>query len=395
MRASLEVFSLDTGQTRVVLQTDRLIEAPNFHPSGQWLMVNGDGQLFRVPLDQPALHLIPGTTGRCNNDHGFLPAGTVIYSAHRGQGAEIFRLDDPTPISPQPPSWFHGTAPDGKSMTYAAARHGSTVDIYAKPFDGPEQRMTGGEGHSDGPDYSADGSQIFYNCDRTGHAQIWVMDANGTNHRHLFRDANVNWFPHPSPDGQHLVYLAYPPGTQGHPRDLPVALCLCAPDGTGRRRVLEFLGGQGSLNVPCWSPDSAAFAFMRYFQPEDAMPVTSKDLIDAANAAVPRISGAEAQAKLAAGAVLIDIRDSAELAASGKAVGSVHIPRGSLEFKADPSLPSHDPALQFDRPIVLHCAAGGRAALAGKLLQDMGYTQVFNLGGFKDWVEADGPVEKA
>ena len=125
------------------------------------------------------------------------------------------------------------------------------------------------------------------------------------------------------------------------------------------------------------------------------MPATLKDLIDAANAVVPRITGAEAQAKLAAGAVLLDIRDSAELAASGKAKGSTHIPRGSLEYKADPSAPSHDPALRLDRPVVLHCAAGGRAALAGKLLLDMGYTQVFNLGGFKDWVEAGGPVEKA
>ena len=124
------------------------------------------------------------------------------------------------------------------------------------------------------------------------------------------------------------------------------------------------------------------------------MATTLQSLLDAANAAVPRITGAEAQAKLAAGAVLLDIRDSAELAANGKAVGSLHIPRGALEFKADPASASHDPAMRLDRPIVLHCAAGGRAAMAGKLLLDMGYTQVFNLGGFKDWVEADGPVEK-
>ena len=124
------------------------------------------------------------------------------------------------------------------------------------------------------------------------------------------------------------------------------------------------------------------------------MATTLQSLLDAANAAVPRITGAEAQAKLAAGAVLLDIRDSAELAANGKAVGSLHIPRGSLEFKADPASASHDPAMRLDRPIVLHCAAGGRAAMAGKLLLDMGYTQVFNLGGFTDWVEADGPVAK-
>ena len=123
------------------------------------------------------------------------------------------------------------------------------------------------------------------------------------------------------------------------------------------------------------------------------MAVSSKDLVAAANEVVPKISGAEAQAKVAAGAVLLDIRDTAELTETGHAVGSVHIPRGSLEFKADPASPAYDARLRMDQPIVLHCAVGGRAALAGKLLMDMGYTQVFNMGGFKDWKESGGAVE--
>jgi rhodanese-related sulfurtransferase len=124
------------------------------------------------------------------------------------------------------------------------------------------------------------------------------------------------------------------------------------------------------------------------------MPVTAKSLIEAANAAVPRISGKEAQEMVANGAVLIDIRDSAEVAASGKAAGALHIPRGSLEFKADTTAPTAEKALATDKPVILHCASGGRAALAGKLLKDMGYEKVYNLGGFKDWVEAGGKVEK-
>lgn len=122
------------------------------------------------------------------------------------------------------------------------------------------------------------------------------------------------------------------------------------------------------------------------------MPVSSTDLVNAANALVPRVTGEQAQQMMADGAVLLDIRDSAELA-GGKAAGSLHIPRGSLEFKADPASPSHEPLLQPDTPIVLHCAAGGRAALAGKLLLEMGYTKVYNLGGFKDWVAAGGATE--
>ena len=124
------------------------------------------------------------------------------------------------------------------------------------------------------------------------------------------------------------------------------------------------------------------------------MPTTAKQLVEAANAAVPKISGKEAQEMVANGAVLVDLRDSAELAATGKAAGAVHIPRGSLEFKADLSSPTAEKSLAIDKPVILHCASGGRAALAGKLLKDMGYEKVFNLGGFKDWVEAGGKVEK-
>ena len=124
------------------------------------------------------------------------------------------------------------------------------------------------------------------------------------------------------------------------------------------------------------------------------MPVTAKSLLEAANAAVPKISGKDAIDMVANGALLVDIRDSAELAQTGKAAGSLHIPRGSLEFKADLTAPSADKSFALDRPVILHCASGGRAALAGKLLKDMGYQKVFNLGGFKDWAEAGGKVEK-
>ena len=124
------------------------------------------------------------------------------------------------------------------------------------------------------------------------------------------------------------------------------------------------------------------------------MPTSVKQLMEAANAAVPKITGAQAQEMVANGALLVDVRDGTEVAASGKAAGAIHIPRGSLEFKADPTAASPDKNFAFDRPVILHCASGGRAALASKLLKDMGYQKVYNLGGFKDWVEAGGKVEK-
>jgi rhodanese-related sulfurtransferase len=109
---------------------------------------------------------------------------------------------------------------------------------------------------------------------------------------------------------------------------------------------------------------------------------------------VPKVSGKEAQEMVANGALLVDVRDSAELTASGKAAGSVHIPRGSLEMKADLSAASADKNFALDRAVIVHCGGGGRAALAGKLLKDMGYEKVYNLGGLKDWAEAGGKVEK-
>ncbi|MBV1699329.1 MAG: rhodanese-like domain-containing protein [Hyphomicrobiales bacterium] len=124
------------------------------------------------------------------------------------------------------------------------------------------------------------------------------------------------------------------------------------------------------------------------------MPVTAKQLIEAANAVVPKISGQEAQDLVAKGALLVDLRDGTEIAATGKAVGALHVPRGLLEFKADPTSPAADKNFSTDKTVILYCASGGRAALAGKLLRDMGYAKVYNLGGLKDWIDVGGKVEK-
>ena len=124
------------------------------------------------------------------------------------------------------------------------------------------------------------------------------------------------------------------------------------------------------------------------------MVLTVQQMMEAANAAVERVDGARAIELVKGGALLLDIRDSTELDKLGRAVGSHHIPRGMLEFRADPATAFHDPEMRKDRTIVLHCASGGRAALAGKLLKDMGYTQVFNMGGLQAWADAGGAVEE-
>lgn len=122
------------------------------------------------------------------------------------------------------------------------------------------------------------------------------------------------------------------------------------------------------------------------------MSLTLQQMMEAANTAVARIDGAKAREMVDQGALLLDVRDAPELQNSGRAAKSHHIPRGMLEFRADPSTQFYDPELKFDRPVVVHCASGGRAALAGKLLCDMGYAQVFNVGGLQDWKDAGGEM---
>lgn len=272
MIARLNVWDMASGTSACVLSIDCHIEAPNWSPCGGYLMVNASGTLFRVPLDRPALELVEtGGLTRLNNDHGISPDGLTyaLSSHHRGKGAEIYLMAASGGmhrlISRHAPSWWHGWSPDGATMVFVAVRYGSPVDVYTMPAQGgSERRLTMGEGHSDGPDFSADGQNIYYNCDRDGHAQIWMMRADGSDQRKLFADDHVNWFPHPSPCGAHVIYLAYPPGTLGHPANLPVSIWRMAPDGSDRHPLTAFKGGQGTMNVPNWAPDGSAFAYISY-----------------------------------------------------------------------------------------------------------------------------------
>jgi len=125
------------------------------------------------------------------------------------------------------------------------------------------------------------------------------------------------------------------------------------------------------------------------------MVTTYKDMLAAAHAAVPKVTPAEAASLQTAGALIVDVRDGTEVAASGKVKGAVAVARGSLESRADPDSPNHNPEFRKDRPIILYCAGGGRAALAGKTLRDLGFTDVRNLGGFRDWTASGGPIEPA
>ncbi len=124
------------------------------------------------------------------------------------------------------------------------------------------------------------------------------------------------------------------------------------------------------------------------------MPKSVKELVEAANAVVPRVTPEQAQQMIADGALVVDVRDAPEVDQTGKVAGAVHIPRGMLEFRADPESPYYDKSFAGGKPVIVYCAAGGRAALSGQALKEMGYDEVYNLGGFGDWEKSGGAIER-
>ncbi len=275
MRSEICLYDLERGVAEPVLRSDQLVEAPNWTRDGAALIVNSAGRLFRVPLATPALHEIDTDFANgCNNDHGISPDGSRLVISDRSATGEsclyTLPIDGGTPrrVTDQAPSYWHGWSPDGAMLAYVGRRGRGPYEVFSIPTEGgDETRLAEGFEHCDGPDYSADGNRIWFNGQRDGRMQLWRMCTDGTGLEQMTNDTRCNWFPHPSPDGRHVVYLSYAPGTDGHPRDREVELRLIPAAGSASRLLLALFGGQGTINVPSWSPDSRHFAFVRYARP--------------------------------------------------------------------------------------------------------------------------------
>ena len=271
MKSELCTVDIETGQVEVVLKTDRHIEAPNWTRDGAALIVNGQGRLFRVEFADPRLKLIDTDFAiDLNNDHGLSPDGKQIAITNNTDVdvREIFILpsEGGTPVRVPHPgrAYWHGWSPDGATLTYTALREGVFEICTIQVAGGEETQLTEGFDHCDGPDYSADGNWIWFNGEKDGQVDLYRVSPKGGTPERMTNDAAVNWFPHPSSDGNNIVYLAYPPGTEGHPGGLDVELRLMSQSGGESRLLVSLFGGQGTINVPSWSPDSRACAFVRY-----------------------------------------------------------------------------------------------------------------------------------
>lgn len=277
----LEILDTVTGERRVVKEYPYLIEAPNWSRDGRFLIYNSRGKIYRLELETGEdREIFTDFATNCNNDHVLSLDGTSLAVSHSETGwdSKIYTLPlaggTPSLVTPQGPSFLHGWSPDGAHLCYCAFREGGDGgDIYAIDVSGgTERQLTDAPGLNDGPEYDPSGKYIWFNSVRTGLMQLWRMRADGSEQTQMTFDTAFNsWFPHVSPDGKQVSMVCYYAGDLEPGEHLPhknVVLRLMNPDGSNLRTVAALFGGQGTLNVNSWSPDSRSFAFVSYRIPE-------------------------------------------------------------------------------------------------------------------------------
>lgn len=269
--STLETISIASRDRRAVYVTTNHIEAPNWSRDGTFFLFNSGGRIYRLPTTGGVPQVVDtGFAQRCNNDHGLSPDGTqLVISDHTEEKSSLIYIlplagGTPRRITRLGPSYWHGWSPDGSTLAYCAERKGE-FDIYTIPVSGGEEtRLTSSPGLDDGPEYSPDGRFIYFNSERTGMMQIWRMRPDGAQPEAVTHDEWNNWFPHPSPDGRWIVFLSYAKEVKGHPPNQDVMLRIMPAAGGSPEVLARLFGGQGTINVPSWSPDSRNVAFVSY-----------------------------------------------------------------------------------------------------------------------------------
>jgi len=269
----LELLDVASGHRQVIHSADHVLEAPNWTHDGQALIYNSGGRLYRFGLATRTPSLIDtDTVVNMNNDHVISFDGTMLAVSSHSPEEHVSLVytvpvqgGTPKRITPTGPSYLHGWSPDGRYVVYAGLRNGD-YDIYRISVDGGEEtQLTTAIGLDDGPEYAPDGKYIYFCSARSGRMQIWRMKPDGSDQEQLTDDEYNNWFPHVSPDGKWVIFITYlinQVEASDHPPAKHVYLRLMPLDG-GAPKVLAYLyGGQGTINVPSWSPDSRQVAFV-------------------------------------------------------------------------------------------------------------------------------------
>jgi Tol biopolymer transport system component len=282
----VSVYDLRSKSVKVLFSADQMIEAPTYSPDGRYLLVNSKGDLWKLPVGSGTSGLQKidlGSVSRCNNDKSISPDGKLIAfsSSATGHGSQVYTVSSvggtPKMVVSETPSYFHAFSPDGRWLAVVAQRN-NNFDLFRLPVGGGEQQqLTSNPGYDDGPDYSPDGKWIYFNSDRSGKWEVWRMPADGAgpddkNAQQVTSNPDEeDWFPHCSPNGKWVVFIAFPKGTAGHNAHLNVKLQMIPMPGDEIKRqpaqtLAEFFGGQGTINVNSWSPDSTKIGFVSYEQ---------------------------------------------------------------------------------------------------------------------------------
>ena len=269
----LEIMDVENGSRKILGGASGSWQAPNWSPDGNSLIYNADGLLYKFDIESRESTLIPsGLAVRNNNDHVISFDGSMMAISHHAEEDQgrsvVYTLPleggDPKRITSLSPSYLHGWSADDRYLVYTAERNG-TYNIYRIPSGGgTEEQLTDTPTLDDGPEYSPDGKYIYFNSARTGTMQIWRMDPDGSNQTQLTDDPFNNWFPHISPDGKWIVFISFPPEVpaDSHPFYERVYLRLMSVEQMEPKVVAYLYGGQGTINVPSWSPDNKKIAFV-------------------------------------------------------------------------------------------------------------------------------------
>jgi len=275
----LEILDIDSGKSAAIYQSSQPFEAPNWTRDGAALIYNisgrgeGWGRLARLDwVTRKSVLIDTGFANRNNNDHVLSFDGKMLgisdQSASHGGQSRIFTLaaegGTPKQITSLTPSYLHGWSPDGKFLVYTGGRKGK-FDIYKISVDGGEEiRLTNSDGLNDGPEYTPDGNFIYFNSSRTGTMQLWRMRPDGSEQKQVTDDGFNNWFPHISPDGKWIAFISFSKDVSptDHPYYKQVYLRMMSIAGGAPKVVGYVYGGQGTMNVPSWSPDSKRVAFV-------------------------------------------------------------------------------------------------------------------------------------
>ena len=274
----METMNVTDGKRTVIYEKAGRFEAPNWMPDGKKLLFNMDGSLFKIPVKGGEIEkLNTGFANNINNDHGISFDGKLLAISHGRQGMPgggstvyVLPLEGGTPklITENTPSYWHGWSPNNKELVYVAQRKGIPIyNIYRNSIEGGKEvaltDIKAGQ-HVDGCEYSPDGKYIYFNGHFSGTMQIWRIKPDGSGQEQITSDNYNNWFPHISPDGKWILMISFQPevNPNDHPSYKRVMLRIMPVTG-GTPRVLAYLyGGQGTINVPSWSPDSKQIAFV-------------------------------------------------------------------------------------------------------------------------------------